>query len=249
MAQSRRLLQITHLDIHTINDALRQIQEILDSLSGLTDATVQVAPHTHGASQTVSGGGGDTTIIEGGGAVDHDDLNNVTVDQHHDESHAHDGADGSGTVSYNDLDDLPADPDTTDNVSDQAQLVERITDQLIEGPGIQLTELADSSGDAVQLAVDSTVITTSNTDWVDLTDGGATTLHSHAGGGASFTDQELSEAQLSERLADQLFETGALELTERDESHTLQLRGLGPLTNGDADTPELIFADGEVILA
>jgi hypothetical protein len=34
--------------------------------------------------------------------------------------------------------------------------------------------------------VDATIVRTGDANWIDLTDGGATNLHSHAGGGASF---------------------------------------------------------------
>lgn len=39
---------------------------------------------------------------------DHAELQNVTSDQHHAKSHTHSGADGSGTVSYDSLSDLPS---------------------------------------------------------------------------------------------------------------------------------------------
>jgi hypothetical protein len=39
---------------------------------------------------------------------DHAELQNVTANQHHAKSHTHNGADGSGTVSYDSLADLPS---------------------------------------------------------------------------------------------------------------------------------------------
>jgi len=44
---------------------------------------------------------------------DHAELQNVTSDQHHAKSHTHSGADGSGTVSYDSLADLPSSGVTT----------------------------------------------------------------------------------------------------------------------------------------
>jgi hypothetical protein len=99
----------------------------------------------------------------------------------------------------------------------------RIVDQVLVGSGLTLTELAEGSGDAIQLAVDSTVITTANTDWIDLTDGGATTLHSHAGTTAE-TDQALYGGhETATRLQDELFVDANLTLTEFDESGTVTL--------------------------
>lgn len=42
-------------------------------------------------------------------AIDHDDLINVTPDQHHAQDHAHDGLDGSGTVAHANLTGITAD--------------------------------------------------------------------------------------------------------------------------------------------
>ena len=53
---------------------------------------------------------------------------------------------------------------------------------ILPGTGITVTIEGDS-GSAVRLAIDSSVVVTQdNANWVDLTDGGATTLHSHSGG-------------------------------------------------------------------
>jgi len=45
-------------------------------------------------------------LIAEGGSLSHNDLTDVTPDQHHPQEHEHDGTDGSGTVSYNDLTDI-----------------------------------------------------------------------------------------------------------------------------------------------
>jgi len=51
--------------------------------------------------------------VSAAGVTDHDDLTNVTIDQHHPKSHTHDGADGSGTVSHGNLSNLTTgDPHT-----------------------------------------------------------------------------------------------------------------------------------------
>jgi hypothetical protein len=81
----------------------------------------------------------------GGGVSDHDSLTGVSADDHHNQAHAIDGADHTGTLAHSGLTGLTTgDPHTQ---------------YLLE----------------------------SDANWVDLTDGGATTLHSHAGGGGGPT--------------------------------------------------------------
>lgn len=43
----------------------------------------------------------------GGGTTLHEDLTDVTPDQHHAQAHAHNGSDGSGLVDYGDLINIP----------------------------------------------------------------------------------------------------------------------------------------------
>ena len=63
-----------------------------------------------------------------------------------------------------------------------ANLTQEPWEFILPGTGISVTIEGDS-GSAVRLAVDSSVVVTQdNANWVDLTDGGATTLHTHSGG-------------------------------------------------------------------
>ena len=60
-----------------------------------------------GPKDVLVGLGGDYTTLTADfiaqGTADHDLLNNISADDHHDQSHAHDGADSSGTVAHVDL--------------------------------------------------------------------------------------------------------------------------------------------------
>jgi len=137
--------------------------------------------------------------------------------------HTHAGASSGGVLDHGALGGL-ADNDhpqyllatavTTDEAVEEATGHDRVSDQVMVGDNLTLTEQADGSGDAVLLDVNTaTVITTANTDWVDLTDSGATTLHSH-GGATAETDQALYDAQTAEHITDEVFVDDTLILTE-----------------------------------
>ena len=95
------------------------------------------------------------------------------------------------TPTDNDDWDSAADPgsaqDGLDQLASREMVLERtelpqdhISDQVMVESGLTLTEIADGSGDAISLGIDTAVVVTvSNTSFVDLTDGGETTLHSH----------------------------------------------------------------------
>lgn len=81
MAVSSGSIHLTDNSVTAINEVVRQLLDMLDELQGLHDTVeIRIGPHTH--SSTSSGGSG------GGGQIDHDDLNNVTEDQHHAQNHA-----------------------------------------------------------------------------------------------------------------------------------------------------------------
>lgn len=76
---------------------LHEVQQALEAL-GVWTAIRKAA--SKGSEFSGGGGGG------GGSATAHSDLTGVTADQHHDRSHTHDGADGSGSVSHTSLSDI-----------------------------------------------------------------------------------------------------------------------------------------------
>jgi hypothetical protein len=76
---------------------------------GSKPSTFAPADHTH-----ASAGSGV------GGTLSHANLTSVTADQHHAKSHAHDGADGSGTVTWSSVTSKPTTFAPTDHASDHA---------------------------------------------------------------------------------------------------------------------------------
>lgn len=214
--------QISELDAYLINEVFRQIEEQINLLRGLGADAISIGEHTH---QTAAAGG----------QISHDlSLTGVSPDDHHNKSHLHNGADGSGSVDHGALTTLIDDDHTqyllasqagsrstfdtnwtdltdagstllhshaaagageTDNQTyDANATATRITDELIAGTGVTLTELAEGSGDALQISIDTSgFVTTSDVSWIDLTDSGATTLHTHSGQTAE-TDQSLYDA-------------------------------------------------------
>ena len=68
-------------------------KDVLYSYTGPKDVTVGIG----GAYTTV------TADFIAQGTADHDLLNNISADDHHSQSHAHDGADSSGTVAHVDV--------------------------------------------------------------------------------------------------------------------------------------------------
>lgn len=100
-ANSQGSIHVADNSVTAINDALQQLLFYIDELRGTHLTTnIVVGPHTHTA--------------EHGGvlSIDHDDLTNVTADQHHDEDHhARHEAGGSDPIK---LDDLATPDDNSD---------------------------------------------------------------------------------------------------------------------------------------
>jgi len=112
-----------------------------------------------------------------GAATDHGLLTGLADDDHTQYLLASQATDRATFTSK--WADLTAGPDS--NLVD-ANVVTEPWEFVLPGTGITVTIEGDS-GSAIRLAVDSSaVVTTDSANWVDLTDGGATTLHSHSGG-------------------------------------------------------------------
>ena len=207
--------QLVELDIHIINEVFRQIEEQISLLRGLRSsttvsssgtgtATISIGQHTHESAVT-------------GGILSHDDaLTDVSANDHHDKSHSHDGSDGSGSLA------------AEIEFQDANETASHISDEVFGGTGVTVTELADGSGDAISIAIDtSTLVETTDADWIDLTDGGTTTLHSHSGSTAE-TDQALYDAVFTiERITDHIFAGSNITITEYDESGAISIASTG----------------------
>lgn len=89
MARSAGSIHVSDNSVTAINDAIQQLMFLLDELRGEHDSTtIRVGPHTH---ETTTNHGSGT-----GGQIDHDDLSNVTTDQHHARDHASRHSNGGG---------------------------------------------------------------------------------------------------------------------------------------------------------
>lgn len=92
-------------DTHTLDS---QAQGDVPIASG-TDGLKRLPAGTEGQVLTTHGAGADPSWEDptGGGVTSHDALTDVSDDDHHPKSHAHNGADGSGTVAGSDLTGVP----------------------------------------------------------------------------------------------------------------------------------------------
>lgn len=246
--------EIAELDINLVNEVFRQIEEQISILRGLRNTaltaagvTVSVATHSH---DTAAEGGQishDTALTgvsaddhhaklhthnaDGSGSLDHGILSGLADDDHTqyligNRTDYTDLTDGGSTVLHSHAASGAGEMDN--QLYDANATVTRIADELIAGTGVTFTELAEGSGDALQISVDtSSFVTTTDPNWVDLTDGGATTLHSHSGTTAE-TDQALYDAQSTvSRLADQLLAGSNITLTEYDNSDAITIASTG----------------------
>src|SRR5262249_52967651 len=99
VANSRGSIHIVDNSVTSINEAIRQLLDMIDELSGEHDTRdIRIGPHSH-----TSGSGG---------AISHNSLSNVTSNQHHDQDHntRHE----SGGADAIKLDDLASPDDNTD---------------------------------------------------------------------------------------------------------------------------------------
>ena len=124
-----------------------------------------------------NGSSWDTYNDASGAATDHGLLTGLTDDDHPQYLLTSDATSRANFAAK--WADLTAGPDS--NLVD-ANVTQEPWEFILPGTGITVTIEGDS-GSAARLAVDSSVVVTQdNANWVDLTDGGATTLHSHSGG-------------------------------------------------------------------
>jgi len=111
------------------------------------------------------------------GVTSHDALDDVSADDHHAQSHAHDGVDGSGTVSHGDLTDIGADDHhaeahdlsshTDMELSASVTVDTGSTYDIGTGAARVATAYADSV-DAPEVIVDSTALTIDASDQLEL---------------------------------------------------------------------------------
>jgi len=115
---------------------------------------------------------------------------------------------------WNSATDPGAGQDGLDQLASRVAVLERteqppraLTDELFVSSGLTLTESGSGETiDVVTLAVDTAVVVTvANSNFVDLTDGGATTLHSHAAS-TQETDQSLYDADTAMTAWDESWE-------------------------------------------
>jgi hypothetical protein len=230
--------QIAEIDIHLLNEVFRLIQLEIDSLRGLQGSgEIEIGPHSH------SSAGSSTSTTPGtGGLISHDDLDDVSANDHHNKSHAHDGDDGSGTVAFEDLTSIP--PEVHPQV--EGQLSEKLSDKVMVGSGMTLTELGDGSGDAILLEASGEANTASNVgtgsqvfkqktgvdlEFRTLTAGSNITLTQNTNdieiaaiaSGSSNTDQALEEAKLSTPIADEVFGSEGMLVGEYLEGDAINL--------------------------
>ena len=128
---------VSELDVYLVNEIFRQIEEQIKLLRGLAPSgtIITVGAHTHSATTT-------------GGATSHDDLTNVSIDDHHAKSHDH-SSDGSGTIDHGSLSGLTDNDHTqymqsADLLDDAHATAGKTADMVIAGPNIAITESDES---------------------------------------------------------------------------------------------------------
>lgn len=153
------------------------------------------------------------------------------------------------TPTDNDDWDAAIDPgaaqDGLDQLASRVAVLERtqeparsLTDELYVSSGLTLTESGSGETiDIITLGVDtSVVITTANANFVDLTDGGDTTLHTHTGT-TQATDQALYDAySTATTIGDQVQATNdTIVITEPPEGDNITLEVSPALLLDDAE--------------
>lgn len=114
MARSSGPVYIVDNSVTAINDALNQLMFMIDEVRGEHDnTTVIVGPHTHAGVDGAQDGGPITP--DASSTIDHDDLTNVTTDQHH--AKLHETSHREGGLDELKLDDAGTPEDNTDNDS------------------------------------------------------------------------------------------------------------------------------------
>jgi hypothetical protein len=105
---------------------------------------------------------------------------------------------------------LDVNADTVLSLSTQAlgldtQVANRVFSGPTSGAAAVPTFRALVAGDIPALSyepIDATILRSGNASWIDLTDGGATTLHSHAGGSGDVIDSGIVVGQLTKGVTD-----------------------------------------------
>ena len=145
---------------------------------------------------------------------------------------------------WNSATDPGAAQDGLDQLAARVAVLERtqepdraLTDELFVSSGLTLTESGSGETiDVITLGVDTAVlVTVSNTNFVDLTDGGDTTLHTHSGT-TNVTDQALYDAHsTATTIGDEVFATNdTIIATENLEGYSISLEVAPQLLLGDA---------------
>jgi len=179
MARSTGPIYIADNSVTAINDALQQLLFMIDGLRGQHDDTViEVGPHTHDPEDPTSGGPIDVPANE----VSHDDLVDVTADQHHNEDHA--TRHQSGGADDIKLDDLAAPDDNTDlNSSASAHgllpKLSGVSTEFLNGQGAFASVTAEEATDVENVEGDATAMI-----WEQVLAGGGITITELANGSA-----------------------------------------------------------------
>ncbi len=112
MARSTGPVHIADNSVTAINDALQQLMFMIDELKGEhSSTTIKIGPHTHASNDPDDQDGG--AIPSENIVLNHDDLLNVTTDQHH--AKLHETSHREGGIDELKLDDTGAPEDNTDN--------------------------------------------------------------------------------------------------------------------------------------
>ena len=149
-------LEITDLELHSINDVFRRIALEIQNIKNATNSN--------------------TTIIEEGGAAGGTEIHAI-------DGALHTGNLDASAITYTpaDLTDWPGsvDPGDVNNALDS--LADSFNAGIDHG---SLAGLADDDHGQYLLASQATDRNTFTTNWTDLTDGGVTALHIHSTGGS-----------------------------------------------------------------
>jgi hypothetical protein len=182
MANSSGSIHIVDNSVVSINEAIRQLMDMIDELKGLHNTTnITLGPHTHTARH--------------GGTISHNDLSNVTANQHH--AQDHNTRHQSGGADSIKLDDLASPDDNADlNASTTAHgLLPKLSgnaNEVLTGAGTFVTNSASEATDVANIEASDTeeiwerVLAGSNITIAEVANGGAISIASSAGGGKPF---------------------------------------------------------------
>lgn len=199
--------EIASLDIHSLNDVFRQIQQAVDELRGLQ---------------------GPITVYD---EVTHTEVVVFDTDQY------------ATTAQI-------ADVAATESAGTSTKIPRG--DHVHKGDHGSLAGLSDDDHSLYPLVTNFEADrATIATNWTDLTDGGETALHSHAGGGSS-SDTTLVDAPPSSQVFEEvLIEGGSMFLYELADGSAIKIRALQPISIGNdelvGELRVLTDGNGEII--